>query len=290
MLKKGLVLTNAISASEHDEKLFNEALDYLMQFDLSVIEFYTDEERARRFGDAVRDRGFEPIFLSGMDQKRNSKCRLCSEEEEQRRYSVDFMKRSIEKAIKSGAKRTLIQGGAYPADPKKEVLAMAALEKSLRELSDFSGKDIILLLEPCDRSVDMCQLIGPSMQAYSLFKKLSLPNVRLTMDVAHVTELFEEVGAALALCKPFCNHVHLANCVLDTTSELFGDKHPFFGAEKSCYSVAQSKDLYEEIKAIYGDDDVTVSMEMIGHDPEYMAYMQKLVDHVSWFFLKKEKA
>ncbi len=47
MYKKGLVLTNAILASEQDEKLFNEALDYLTRYDLEVIEFYTDEEREK---------------------------------------------------------------------------------------------------------------------------------------------------------------------------------------------------------------------------------------------------
>ena len=286
MHKKGLVLTNAIPQAEQDETLFIKALDYILNFDLEVIEFYTDETRASRYGRAIKDRNLEPIFITALDQRRAGDCRICSENESQRVRSVDITKRSIEKAMSAGAKRTIIQSGTYPNDYTKEVDCMHAVEKSIRELSEFAGDDIMILLEPCDRSVQICQLLGPSLQVYSLMKKLSLTNFGLTMDVAHITELFEDTGEALQLCKPYCDHVHIANCVLDTTSELFGDKHPLFGVEKGCYSINDGYLLYQDARNLYKNENLFISVEMMGYDAEPMPYLDSLIENMPWFFKK----
>jgi len=284
MIKRGFVLTNAMIQAEQDEALFNEALDYLTQYKLEFIEFYTDEIRAERYGKAIKDRGYEPLFLTALDQKRNADCRICSEDESQRVRSVDFTKRSIEKAISSGAKRTLFMSGAYPNDYLKEVICMNAVEKSMRELSEFAGSDIKLMLEPCDRSVDICQLLGPSMQVFTLMKKLSLPNIGLTMDVSHITELFEDPIEAIRLCKPYCDHIHIANCAMDPESELFGDKHPLFGIDKGCYSEDDSYRMYQEIIALYSNDNLYISLEMISHGALPMPFLTSVIDNVPWFF------
>jgi len=287
MHKKGIVLTSAMLQAEHDESLFNEALDFLMQFDIKVIEFFTDAERAKCYGEAIISRNFEPLFISALDQRRNSDCRICSEDESQRLRSVDFTKRSIEKAILSGSKRTLIQSGTYPIDPLHEVKCMKAVEKSLIELSEFAGDDIRLMLEPCDRSVQLCQLLGPSLQVYTLMKKLSLNNIGLTMDIAHITELFEDPIDAISLCKPYCDHIHIANCVLEPTSELFGDKHPLFGVADGCYNSEDGDKQYREVSSLYNNENLYISMEMMGFDNEPMPFLKDMINNTPWFFVKQ---
>ena len=284
MIIKGVVLTNAIMQAELDEALFNEGLDYLAQFDLGAIEFYTNDELAPRYGQAVMDRGFEPVFIAALDQKRNSDCRVCSEDENQRVRSVGIAKSAVAKAISSGAKRAIIHGGSYPQDAVNEVRCMRAVEKSLQELSAFAGGDIKLLLEPCDRSVELFHLFGPSMQVYSLMKRLSLANLGLTMDSAHITELFEDPYDSFRLCKPYCGHIHIANCTMDPTSDQFGDKHPLFGVEKSSFTSEEGRLIYEDACQLYKDDTLYISLEMIGRDTPPMDYLASLVANAGWFF------
>lgn len=289
MHKKGFVLTNAALEMEHDYSFFCAGLEFLRNYDIDTVEFFTDSKNAARYGKAVQDAGMEPLFLTAIAQKRSGFCRLCAEDENERRTSVEFTKNSLCDARNAGAARVIIQSGAYPKDPSREGEAMDALCRSLHELSEYAGTDLVMHLEPCDRALDVRQLIGPTMQTYTLMKRLELPyeNVRLTMDVAHIAELFEDPISAISLCKEYSSHVHLANCVLKSGAPLFGDKHPPFGYPDSCYTVAAAELVYEAIKKIYKDEELLISMEMIHSGTISLNYIQMLFDAVPWLYKQK---
>ena len=284
-MKKGLMLTNAMLSSERDPVLFAYGAEVLRKYDLQLIEYYTKEdELAKEYGKIVRDNGFIGLFHSALDQKRSGWCRLCAEEETLRQKSLDFSKWTIEKAIASGAIRAVIQSGTFPEDAKNEAKCWDALKESVRELAEFVGNDIELGIEPCDRSMDVRQLIGPAMATYTFMQELDRKNVVLTLDTAHIALTFEDPVAAVKLCKPFCDHVHIANCVLDPADPLFGDKHPLFSYPNGAINDEQAQTMYSRICSMYEGEEFYVSAEMIGREKDEKAYFAKMLESMPWFF------
>lgn len=288
MVYKGLMLTNAMLPAEKNSDLFAWGLDELADYDIQLIEFYSpDTELSRLYGALSRERGYQVIFHSALDQKRSGWCRLCDEDARQRELSVDFTKASIEKAIASGARKAVLQSGLYPKDASFEGACLDSLERSLDELMRFVGNDILLSIEPCDRSVDVRQLIGPAMETYSFMHRPSLHNVSLTLDTAHIALTFEDPYETIRLCKPFSDHIHLANCYIDRENALFGDKHPLFGADGGVIDDAQAQELYHRLLRLYDGEDLYISTEMIGRDAEPRGYFRSMLSSMPWFFLKR---
>lgn len=289
MIYKGLMLTNAMLASESDEELFDWGLTVLADYDLQLVEFYApDLERSRRYGRRCQEYGYTTVFHSALDQKRSGWCRLCAEGEALRKESLEFTKRSIDKAAAAGAVKAVIQSGTYPQDPSFEGVCLDALIRSLEELSDFVGQDILLSVEPCDRSIDVRQLIGPALETCSMMEKLDRPNVSLTMDTAHIALTFEDPYMAVKLCKPYSNHIHLANCYIDREHPLFGDKHPLFGAEGGSIGCKEAEALFGRIAELYEGGDLYISTEMIGREPDQRAYFTHMLDSMPWFFTRRQ--
>ena len=52
------------------------------------------------------------------------------------------------------------------------------------------------------------------------------------MDTSHLIQLDEKLLDCIKKALPYCNHIHLANCVIkDKLHELYGDKHTEFGSD-----------------------------------------------------------
>lgn len=288
MIYKGLMLTNAMLPSEKDSALFEWGLDAMVDYDIQLIEFYTPElELSRLYGKLIRERGYKTIFHSALDQKRSGWCRLCAEDTAVREKSVDFTKVSIEKGIAAGALKVVVQSGLYPNDPSFEGVCLEALEKSMCELKRFAGNDVMLSIEPCDRSLDVRQLIGPALETYSFMKRPGLDGVSLTMDTAHIALTFEDPFEAIKLCKPFSNHVHIANCYIDRSHPLFGDKHPLFGVTGGSISDEEAQEMYGKILKLYSGEELYISTEMIGRDENLHRYFELMLSSMPWFFAKR---
>lgn len=286
-MQKGLMLTNAMLSSEKDPAMFRLGVEVLKDFDVQIIEYYTKEDKlAEEYGRIVRDNGFTGLFHSALDQKRSGWCRLCAEDEEIRRRSIDFSKWTIEKAVSSGAFRTVIQSGTTPEDPSKEAYCWDSLTRSMEELSDFVGNEIELGIEPCDRSLDVRQLVGPAMSTFNFFQRLNRKNVILTLDTAHIALTFEDPVEVVRLCLPFCDHIHLANCVTDPAGELFGDKHPLFGFPGSVFSDEEAQTMYAAIGDLFGDREWYASPEMICREEDEPAYLKRMLERMPWFFTR----
>ena len=289
MNRRGFVLTNAALEMETNYDFFCQGLALLTEYQVDAVEFYTDLKNVARYAKAAADHGLTPVYLTAIAQKRSGTCQLCATEESVRAASVEFTKESVSRAMDAGISWTLIQSGPMPADVAREGDALDALARSLEELSQFAGDRITMNLEPCDRSVDVRQLLGPTMETYTFMSRLNLPydNVKLTMDVAHITELFEDPLTAIALCKPYCRHIHLANCVLKHGAALFGDKHPPYGAEDSCYTSEQARDMFQKIEQMYADTPFLASLEMIHQGLRTLDYVEAVLQSAPWFYRKR---
>ena len=284
---KGLMLTNALPSAEKELAMFAYGVETLRKYDINHIEFYTkDETLVRKYGKIVKDNGYTSSFHGALDLKRSGWCRLCSEDEIIRQKSVEFSKWSIEKAISAGSVKAIIQSGRYPDESKYEAKCWDALAESLETLSSFAGEDIQIEIEPCDRSIEVCQLIGPAMATYTFMRNLNKKNVLLAMDTAHIALAFEDAIEAIKLCKPYSEHVHLTNCVVNPEADLYGDKHPMFGYPNGVFSDEQAQAIYKDILDLYGDETLYVAPEMICRDSDEKAYLDKLLASMPWFFEK----
>lgn len=285
MVYKGLAITSAVPESEKNPEMFFYALDAIGKCDLQLLEIYAyEKENASEYGKASKERGYKTVFLTGIDQKRSGWCRICAEDEGIRVKSLDFTKKSLEKAFAAQAFRAVILSGDFPKQPVMEGVCLEAFARSLEELHAFVGKDMDLGIEICDRSVAGCQLIGSSLEAYTFVKNLNVNGVVLTMDTAHVMLSYEDPFEAVKLCKPVSDHVHFSNCCNIKGHPLFGDKHPLFGEEGSQLSDAKAQELYKCILETYADKDLYLTAEMLGTVPDQRAFLHRFIDSMPWFF------
>ncbi len=288
MHKKGIALTAVNPELEREKELFFKALDVAVKYDIQVIEYYTEDFLVEEYGKAVKEYGFESVFISALDQKRNPVCNIASVDEKCRQASVDIMKYAIDKAIRSGAERAILQSGKAPKSDYLEVAAMRNVMRSFTELSEFTKDALMLSIEPCDRCVESRQLCGPAMQIYTMMKGIKLPynNLELTMDTAHSAELLEDPIEAIRLCKPFCHHIHLANCAMNENEPLFGDKHLDFLNPVGELSGDVMIQIFDQVNKLYEQEELIITFEAAAHEKEAIEGLSYLINGARWFFEK----
>ena len=145
--------------------------------------------------------------------------------------------------------------------------------------------DVLLTLEPGDRSVDSKQLAGPTDDTVAWLE--SFPGnqsfLQLTMDTSHIAQLGEDVRSAIDKTKKHCNHIHIANCILKEDHPLYGDKHPLFSDKDAYYSIDDLKDITSGF--ISPEKDITVSIEIINRSEDEWEMFERILEEESWFFL-----
>jgi len=112
-------------------------------------------------------------------------------------------------------------------------------------------------------------------------------NFGLTMDTSHLRQLDEEPLDSIKKAFPYCNHIHLANCIVkDKTSNLYGDKHPEFGIEGGEISIEEANYMIKEIKKMYRRTDLILGLEIIyrtNNDEEEIDYFKRAMKELSYF-------
>ncbi|MHA1747281.1 MAG: sugar phosphate isomerase/epimerase family protein [Promethearchaeota archaeon] len=207
--------------------------------------------------------------------------------------SVQEMKKCIDDAYFYGSYSILINSGRSPDNGEDEI-AYEYLKKSLEGLLkyiDVSAKDYKLnfTLEPGDTRVDSFSLIENTNLAIKLVREIKekYNNFGLTMDTSHLRQLDEEPLDSIKKAFPYCNHIHLANCIIkDKTSILYGDKHPEFGIEGGEISIEEANYMIKEIKKMYRRTDLILGLEIIyrtNNDEEEIDYFKRAMKELSYF-------
>lgn len=233
------------------------------------------------------------IYLGAMAAKQKS-LNLSSLNEELRERSIQEMRKCIDDAYFFGSRAILVNSGRSPDNGEDEI-AYEYLKKSLEELLkyiDVSAKDykLNLTLEPGDTRVDSFSLIGNTDLVIKLVREIreKYKNFGLTMDTSHLRQLDEEPLDSIKKAFPYCNHIHLANCIVkDKTSNLYGDKHPEFGIEGGEINIEELRNIMETIKEIYEESELMVGLEIIrrkeGHKVE-SDYFKNTMKNLSRFY------
>jgi sugar phosphate isomerase/epimerase len=229
-----------------------------------------------RRGVPLRTGGATVIMLGGLPLLRAGLSLSSSGAD--RDTAVDFARLLIDDAASCGASRLLLTSG--PDRPDDRDTARAELARSLSELHRYCAvraPDLLLSLEPTDRTIRHRQLIGPTREALEVIRACD-GLIEINLDVSHLLQLGEDPIASLRLAAPHTRHVHLANCVLtDPAHPLYGEHHPPFGIPDSDVGPEQLITLLNAMSiAGYFDPahPTTVSLEVVppeGADPWQVA-------------------
>jgi len=291
--EKSIVLPAFFPSSMERAPHFLEAIKTLKNYNIHFIEFYYKGNDRKTIQEYLTSYNIKIIYLGAMAAKQKN-LNLSSLNQELREESVQEMKRCIDEAYFYGSQSILINSGRSPDNGEKKV-AYEYLKKSLEELLKYiegeaQDYQLNLSLEPGDTKVDSFSLIGSTDLAITLVHEIreKYRNFSLTLDTSHLRQLDEEPIDSIKRASPYCNHIHLANCIIrDKSYKLYGDKHPEFGIEGGEISIEGLRNIWESIKGIYKGTELIVGLEIIcrkKNNQEEIDYFENIMKDLNWFY------
>jgi len=276
VIVNSIVLPAFFPSSMDNEKSFLESIKLLNEYGIDVVEFYYKGDDKVRIKKYLNKYGFRSIFLAAMKAKQEN-LNLSSLNREIRKKSVEKIKKCIDDAYFYNSEIILVNSGKRPMPSsiteKENNIddAYKFLKESLILLLEYINKKskdnkLNLTLEPGDTEIDSFSLIGHTDVAIKLIQELreEHENISLTMDTSHLIQLGENPIISIKKASPYCNHIHLANCIIkDKKHALYGDKHPEFGVENSELSLKDAKLIFNHIKIIYKNSIPIIGLEII---------------------------
>ncbi len=284
-LCKSIVLSGILPQVKEDRQAFERGVDYFSKKGITVFEYFAPFQHTAEFGRILKERSLRSIYLAAIYQKMYG-LNLSAVDENERAKAVEQVFDCIDAAIAAEADSVLVTSGAYPKDASLEPKALDALERSLCELFDHAGNAVKFLLEPGDQFADSRQFMGPTDKAVELTKRLRerYQNISLTLDTSHMALMGEDIKASIELAKPYCGHIHLANCIINKALPLYGDKHPFFNCADSAFTSADLKEIMQWAAKLYSNDELTITVEIISRSEDPWADAEHMLEEENWFF------
>jgi len=270
VFRKSIILPAFFPSSMENEKYFLNVIMAIKNYDIDLFEFYYKGNDRKTIKEYLISHDIESIYLGAMSAKQNN-LNLSSLNRVLREESVQEMRKCIDDAYFYNSQSILINSGRRPCGEEDDNVAYECLKNSiiaLLEYIDRESKDykLNLTLEPGDTKVDSFSLIGTTDLAINLVRELreKFDNFGLTMDTSHLMQLGEKPIDSIKKAFPYCNHIHLANCIIrDKSHELYGDKHPEFGIEGGEISLEEANHMIKKIKKMCSKTDLILGLEII---------------------------
>lgn len=293
MFEKSIVLPAFFPNSMENTQHFLNVIKIISDYGISFVEFYYKGNKKEIIREYLMKYNVKSIYLGAMAAKQKG-LNLSSQKEELREKAVQELKNCIDDAYFYGSRSLLLNSGRRPDNGEYDI-PYKCLKKSLKEILkyiDISAKNykLNLTLEPGDTRVDSFSLIGNTDLAIKLVQEIREKYIGfgLTMDTSHLRQLDEKPIDSIKKAFPYCNHIHLANCIIkDKTSNLYGDKHPEFGIEGGEISIEELRNILENIKEIYEGSELMVGLEIIYRKEvckEEIDYFEKIMKNLSRFY------
>lgn len=268
---------------------FSRMARFLAARGMDCVEFYHDGDGRDKVGRVLRDNGLSGVYIAVIPSK-EGKLHLCDEDREGRAAAVRLIKGCIDEAQAGGVTEVMINSGRIGASVERGLDALAA---SVEELFDYAAQKryaLDLLMEPCDSCMDAFQLIGPYERTLAFVRRLrsaGLP-LKLTMDSAHTAEEGQDFLEAVTAVRPYCNHIHFANCnISDRQSPLYGDKHLGYEYPDTKWTVPALKKLFQGLQELYkGDEPLRIGLEVLCRTDDTYSYFDEAWSSLS--FLNKK--
>lgn len=290
-VKKSVCTNLVFPKTRKDIEEFSRVVEYLKGKGVASMEFYHDGEAryGTKIGNILDKNGMKGIYIAVIPSK-EQKLHACSVEEDNRRGAVKLFCDCMDEAAANGIPVMMLNSGSIGPNVQD---GLAALRESLRELYGYMEKknySLRLTLEPCDSWMFAKQLLGPVGRTVEFVKscrKEGLP-LELTMDSAHALEEGEDFLEALKLAKPFCGHIHFANCFIkDSQAPLYGDQHVGFEYADTEWDYPAMERAWPEIVAMYGAGELRVAIEVLCREQDPYRYFDGMWSRMP--FLNVEK-
>lgn len=279
-IKKSVCTNLVFPKTRKDIEEFSRVVEFLKDRDVDSMEFYHDGEARHggKIGNILNQNGMEGIYIAVIPSK-EQKLHACSVEEDHRRRAVKLFCECMDEAADNGIPVMMLNSGSIGPNVQAGLLA---LRESLRELYSYMEKknySMRLTLEPCDSWMFAKQLLGPVGRTVDFLKacrRAGIP-LELTMDSAHTLEEGEDFLEAMKQAKPFCNHIHFANCYIkDSQNPLYGDQHVGFEYPDTEWGYAAIESAWPEISAMYQDDELRVAIEVLCREVDPYQYFDAM--------------
>jgi len=239
-----------------DRDLHEQTLTELAQMDIfEVLDLFLpmEAERQRREVDIIWASGKEVVYncpLLGLEPGMDPN----SSNPEIYIRTVQRALAHLEAAHRVGARKINIASGPDPG-PSERPAAKARFVEFLCELGrEAAEREMMVLIEPFDRSIGKNFLIGPTAEAAEIVERVhqeGVESVGLMLDMGHLPLLEEDIYQAFELSAPYLYHTHLGSCVKsDPESEFYGDKHPPWGLKEGECDVAEVAEFFDAAFAV----------------------------------------
>ena len=282
---KSFVLSATFPSSKKGEDGMRHALELLAPWGFDTIEYYSADVSPDRM--AALMQGKRCIFLAGARQKMEN-LNPSSLDRDIREKAISGLGDCFHYARQAGADAVLLSSGVRPANEKDDAECLTLLTDSLSRLHELEP-GLPILLEPGDRDVEYRHLLGPTKRVAEFVsgcRDRGIP-LGITFDISHVAQLGENLEDAWSIARPYCDHVHFANCVLKKGSPIYGDKHPFFEVPDGVYTHKNARDFLAGLQR--EESPLTVSLEMIcPQDEKEDDFFERLRTDTGWFFSLKK--
>ena len=215
---------------------------------LEILDIWIPEAAPHRQREIemIKDSG-KTIYYNVGTRKGKEPAHPASSIPEKRRYSLDFYKDELERAIEAGAAKVITNSG--PNNPENREAAIDALVEFYVEICNYVPPDMLIMIEPTDWDVAKCKLIGSSQEAADLALRIHAAGCRnfaSMVDMGHLPLMHETIVQAMRDTGDQIGHVHMGNCILrDRSHPMFGDKHVAWGIEGGEYG---ERDLVELLR------------------------------------------
>ncbi len=261
--------------SRSDAQAFAGMIGFLKEYGVQSVECYCDGHQ--RAGELIGRGGMSGVYIGVIPLKEQKKD-LCALEEEARSAAVMQAKRDMDRADQGGFDWFMVNSGRRT--PGREAQGMAALLRSMEELFEYrykKGMTLGIEMEPCDSALEAMHLVGGPERALEVCRALEqrgLP-LSLVMDSAHTSEEGRDFFQALTLTRPYCRHIHFANCRLDDPQDpLYGDKHLGYEDPGGIWTFEAIRDMMKRLEALYGDQPLRVGLECLCRQENPFAWFQ----------------
>ena len=189
-----------------------------------------DENIARKVRNMTERSGVK-LLLWIVHQMNGEGLDISSPDSSLRTKSLRRVMEFVDMAAASGADCLGMCSGPNPENNDRKI-AFQCLEDSLVQIHErLKQYNMSLLVEPLDSGAHKNKLLGTTQDTLELIRVLEGHGINLDIvwDTAHVALNGDDLFASQEKLHEHISHYHLANAVLDTSSNLFGDWHMPYG-------------------------------------------------------------
>jgi sugar phosphate isomerase/epimerase len=172
------------------------------------------------------------IYLSAGPEMLGWPDALNAASRQSRRRAVSRVRELIDTSVEFGAENLMLVSGPVAGGATSWGPLLDSLQQVCAYAASFSGSAPGISMETFETLAIQRQYVGPTPLALWLMETIRRdhPGFRLTLDLAHILQLGEDLDTTLAAARGQVHHLQLSCCVLRPGDPRWGDQHLPFGS------------------------------------------------------------